>query len=277
MATISLASSGADMRRGNFPESIGWQESDTLLRIPATITEIPAFGCADMKNIRVVTIEPGSKLAKIGEYAFLGCCSLHTINLPDGLKDMRQDAFMDCNSLESIDLPNSLTSIPAEAFRGCTSMRSVRLPSRLSSIGKQAFIYCENLESIEFPESLKKIGDNAFSGCMALKEVSIPDRVTSLGCYVFSHCENLERFRLPRNPAQLGEQILSGCTSIRHIEALNPTPPTFECDSYLLDPRDPEDGPYTDLQVNVGSRSAYLRNPHWRHLLDNSQPSQPRR
>lgn len=272
IAILTLSSSAADMRRGNFPESLGWQQGDTLLVIPASVKAIPAFGCADMTDLREVRIEPGSKLTKIGEYAFMGCSALHIINLPSGLGDMQQDAFMDCTGLESISLPNSLTSLPAEAFRGCTSLRSVRFPSRLASIGKEAFIYCESLESIDLPKSLKKIGDNAFSGCNALKEVSIPDGVTSLGCYAFSHCEGLERFRLPRNSAQLGEQILSGCSAIRHIEAPNPTPPAFECDSYLLDPRDPEDGPYPGLTVSVGSRATYVRAPHWRHLLDNSQP-----
>ena len=56
-----------------------------------------------------------------------------------GLTSIRHYAFYGCSSLASVELPAGLTSIPAYAFSGCSSLASVVLPAGLEDIGDNAF------------------------------------------------------------------------------------------------------------------------------------------
>jgi hypothetical protein len=68
---------------------------------------------------------PGS-VTVIVEGAFIGCNSLKSIIIPEGILSIGVRAFMDCSSLASITIIN-VTSIGHEAFAGCTGLQSVEV------------------------------------------------------------------------------------------------------------------------------------------------------
>ena len=117
--------------------------------------------------IKRIQVEKG--VTSIGDFAFIGCCSL-----------------------ESIHIPNGITSIGDYAFSGCCSLGSIHIPDGVTSIGDSAFALCKNLESIRIPDGVTSIVNWAFAYCVNLKSISIPDGVTKIGWLAFSMCENLK-------------------------------------------------------------------------------------
>ena len=51
-------------------------------------------------------------------------------------------AFEGCRSLTSINIPSSVTSIGGYAFSDCSSLTSINIPSSVASIKMCAFSYC---------------------------------------------------------------------------------------------------------------------------------------
>ena len=55
-------------------------------------------------------------LTTIGNCAFLGCTSITTLTLPDGLTTIGNHAFNGCTSIATLTLPDGLTTIGDGAF-----------------------------------------------------------------------------------------------------------------------------------------------------------------
>lgn len=106
--------------------------------IAPSITEIKDGGdwtCAfsECSKLKTVTFEEGSKLTKIGKYAFAGCMSLSEINFPEGLKEIGDNAF-------SYKTSNGyLPTGRATLYYNLYSLKEITLPASLEKIGDGAF------------------------------------------------------------------------------------------------------------------------------------------
>ena len=78
----------------------------------------------------------------IGKYAFYGCRSLTSVNIPSSVTYIGERAFSGCRSLTSVNIPSSVTEIGMWVFSGCRSLTSVNIPSSVTRIGYAAFSYC---------------------------------------------------------------------------------------------------------------------------------------
>ena len=125
------------------------------------------------KKLESVTI--GSSVEKIGISAF-ACTNITSVVFEENstCSLIADYAFWGCESLESIDLPSSLKTIGKNAFEWCTNLTSVDFGenSTCSQIDDCAFKDCVNLESMDLPSSLTFIGKNAFENCTALTSVT---------------------------------------------------------------------------------------------------------
>ncbi len=107
-------------------------------------------------------------------------------------------AFYGCSSLTSVDIPNSVTTIGGYAFYGCSGLTSLKVES-----GNTVYDSRNNCNAIIetasntliagckttiIPNSVTSIGYNAFSGCTGLTNIDIPNSVTSIGDYAFYGC-----------------------------------------------------------------------------------------
>ena len=101
------------------------------------------------------------------------------------------NAFMGCSSLTSITIPEGVTSIGTTAFYGCTTLTTITIPKGVTSIGNSAFENCESLTSITIPEGVTSIGITAFCECFSLSSITIPESVTSIGEGAFYDCSSL--------------------------------------------------------------------------------------
>jgi hypothetical protein len=79
-----------------------------------------AGACKDI-DILIPKKYNGLPVTSIGEYAFSGCSSLTSIEIPDSVTSIGEGAFYYC-ALTSITIPDSVMSIGDYAFEGCSSL-----------------------------------------------------------------------------------------------------------------------------------------------------------
>ena len=153
----------------------------------------------------------------IADCAFLGCDSLTSITIPEGVTSIGYEAFYNCRSLTSIAIPDSVTSIGNGAFLGCDSLTSITIPEGVTGIGSSAFYNCDSLASIEIPDSVTSIGNEAFRNCSSLTSITIPDSVISVGDSAFSWCRSLTNITIPNSVISIGDYAFSSCASLASI------------------------------------------------------------
>lgn len=112
-----------------------------------------------------------STVNTIGEYAFMSCEHLKTIEMPSTVNEILTGAFNDCFNLTNFRMPSSVTTIGHGAFSGCSSLTEMEIPNSVTEIGEKAFYYCSGLVKLTLPSSAPKIGGEAFEGCDALKAI----------------------------------------------------------------------------------------------------------
>ncbi|MBP5420404.1 MAG: leucine-rich repeat domain-containing protein [Bacteroidales bacterium] len=272
-----------------FPESItsiGYQafsscSSLTSINIPESVTSIEsgAFsGCSSLTSINVdenntkydsrnncnaiIETESNTLIAgcqntiilesvtSIGGWAFSGCSSLSSINIPESVTSIGDWAFRNCSSLTSINIPSSVTSIGKQAFSYCGSLTSIKVdennttydsrnncnaiietasntliagcqntifPESVTSIGDAAFSYCRKLTSIVIPKEITSIGNEAFRSSSSLTNIVISESVTSIGDYVFYDCSSLISIAIPKGITSIGTSMFRGCSSLTSI------------------------------------------------------------
>ena len=98
----------------------------------------------------------------IGNSAFSGCNSLHTVHIPEGITAIGEYAFSWCGNLQDVHIPKSVTTIGDRAFLDCSKLQTVYVSAGVLAIGEYAFALCSSLQTVHIPESVTAIGDNVF-------------------------------------------------------------------------------------------------------------------
>ena len=188
----------------------------------------------------------------IGEYAFSGCSSLTSVNIPSSVTEIGQSAFSGCSSLTSVNIPSSVTKIGQSAFSDCSSLTNVNIPSSVRRIGYEAFYNCTSLTSVNIPSSVIWIDRAAFSNCSSLTNVNIPSSVTRIGNEVFSGCSSLTSVNIPSSMAEIGEKAFYDCKGLKSIYVFAEDVPTIGTDAF-----DGCDSKNCTLYVPNGTYDAY--------------------
>ena len=178
---------------------------------------------APWRNSGVKRIIIGDSVTTIGNYAFSGCSSLTSVNIPNSVTTIGEYAFRDCSSLTSVTIPNSVTTIGKSAFHGCSALISVTIPNSVTTIGDDAFSYCTSLTSVNIPNSVTTIGGEAFSGCSSLTSVTILNSVMTIGGEAFSGCSSLTSVTIPNSVTTIGSSAFTNNNA--KIIWLTNTPP----------------------------------------------------
>lgn len=153
---------------------------------------------------RIVGLQLGSAIEKVGEQAFAGLTALTELKFTESDSDTAGSmmigtaAFSDCTNLVKVTIPKYIGEIGNSAFSGCIKLMRLNLAEGIQTIGKQAFSGCTRLEGalesgslldkdeytytgpngatiilsdqnacLVIPESVMQIGEGAFEKCAA--------------------------------------------------------------------------------------------------------------
>ena len=206
------------------------------VEIPGTVLEIQAHAFHGCKNLRHVTVCEGSRLEKIGAYAFAGCSALETLSLPSGIGQIGKGAFFECRSLiqllfankkhgeEKISrvFPTAMIKLSRNTFAGCCSLLFVEFgaDSMLETIENGVFLGCGRLKKSILAGKVKTLGSYAFAHCKKLETVAFPqiDALKAIGSCAFMNCEALAYFQLPDQLEHIYERTFYGCAGLKLIK-----------------------------------------------------------
>ena len=177
------------------------------------------MGCESLKS---VTLPQG--LIHIWHSAFDGCTNLTDINLPDSLTEIDHWVFYDCNSLKSLTIPKSMTAIHYEAFQHCNGLESIIIPGNITVIGEFAFGNCSNLTDVTISEGVADIKEYAFSACSSLTTIKVEDGnavydsrencnaiIETTSNTLIAGCKNTI---IPESVTNIGANAFNGCSSL---------------------------------------------------------------
>jgi len=143
-------------------------------------------------NSNFTTLNIGSNVTTIPEYAFRMANLAGALVIPNSVTSIGNNAFASCWRLTSLTLPNSITSIEASAFSGCSGLiGTLTIPNSVTSIGVYAFAECTGLTEVIIPNSVTSIRNSAFFGCTGLTKIIIPSSVALIGQESFGNCRGL--------------------------------------------------------------------------------------
>ncbi len=206
------------------------------IEIPNTVLEIEAHAFQGCRNLRQVTIRAGSRLGKIGSYAFAGCSSLKTLSLPSSIVQIGIGAFAWCCSLEQLLFtymhhgeekygglfPEAIVKIAPFTFVGCSHLQNVEFGpnSMLETVEYGAFLGCNSLKKIIMTGNVRSLGHYCFAYCRALETAAFPqiDNMKNIGKCAFLHCEALVYFLFPSKIERLNVRTFYGCTSLKSVK-----------------------------------------------------------
>ena len=179
----------------------------------ASVTEIPFQAFENNEQLKTLDdLKQFPNLKRIGDFAFDGCKSLTSVDLPQ-VTAIYSYVFNKCTSLTSVNLPQ-VTAIYSDVFNKCTSLTSVNLP-QVTIIGDRAFYDCSSLTSINSPQ-VTMIGEAAFYSCTSVKSIDFPN-VATVGERAFSKCTSLTSVDWP-NLTELASSTFSVCTSLKTVK-----------------------------------------------------------
>lgn len=137
-------------------------------------------------SIKTVTIEEGSQLRSVSDYAFYNNTEFESINLPDTIEFIGHSAFGSCSKLSNIgsDLSN-VTRFEYGAFRGCSALPagSINLSKNNKYIDDQVFEYCGGISSFEVDDTIEYLGHSIFSGAANLETIIVNSKPQSFSSY----------------------------------------------------------------------------------------------
>lgn len=142
----------------------------------------------------------------------------HTIEVPEGVREIGPGAFKECLQLRSITLPESLVRIGDEAFRGCTGLRSIQLGPNVEHVGYSAFRDCVRLQSLVLDNPATVFAGRSFENCAALAQVSLPDECEEIFEASFNSCGSIVDFPFPSGLRVIGDSAFADCVGITHLQ-----------------------------------------------------------
>lgn len=144
-----------------------------------TVLEIADYAFLNNTAIENISFSNAKSIDVIGEFAFSGCTSLKSVNIPMTLDKIGYAAFMGCTSLTSVNISSNISEIKGQTFQNCTSLTEFTVPNSVGTISDFSFAGCTSLEKVVIPKTVKNISAKAFLNC---------DKLTIFG-YTNSYAE----------------------------------------------------------------------------------------
>ncbi|MFQ8862029.1 leucine-rich repeat protein [Alistipes putredinis] len=222
-------------------ESTFYGSSIVEIRIPTTMTEIPAYCFTECKNLERIFLH--DDISNIGKEAFFNCYALKSFTAPRSLTVLSDALFYNCESLSRVTLHDGITEFGTECFTFCTSLRELitnkddendsylAWPKALQTMGETVFAN-SGLEHVSIARTkLTEIPAHAFESCGNLSAVSLPLQVEKIGNQAFNSTA-IPDLELPATTKELGSSVFSGCKNLWRIVCKAITAPTIQANTF---------------------------------------------
>jgi len=123
----------------------------------------------------------GNGVENIGDFAFFGCFSLASVEIPASVTSIGNRAFYDCYYLKNIIIDEDNEYYSADDYGVLFNKDKTTLVQ----------YHASNTSSYKIPDTVTSIGDYAFYECGSIVDIMIPVSVTQIGDYAFCGCDNL--------------------------------------------------------------------------------------
>ena len=204
--------------------------------IPEGTTEIAkfAFSVEDETDMLAEVVIPYS-VHMIGEYAFKGRKKLSRINIPEGVKEIKDGTFADCGALTHLYIPASVTKIAVKAFHSSlVFLAAAYVPNFEVDADNAVYksingvLYSKDMthlirvpygfSDIEFrvPGSVEVIEPFAFEHNFSIKKVFLPPSVSYISSSAFANSVALESINL-ENVKTICPSAFSECKCLRSV------------------------------------------------------------
>lgn len=165
--------------------------TDAVTEFPFTLCEY--YGNTSKAILTGIILPNGIK--SLAANCFLGCESLASVTLPEGLETIGSSALQN-TAITSIDFPESLTTIDGYAFAGTKLEGELVIPARITfpstspnQYATATSVFSEtNITSVVW-ESASPIQNNTFRDCKALKTITINGNCTGIDFNAIYGCE----------------------------------------------------------------------------------------
>ena len=195
-----------------------------------TDLSVGKYAFRNCDDLETVTLEEGSRLATLGEGAFMGCKSLEAFSVPATMIKMGASVFADCTSLATIDFAadGKTLEFGANAFQNCTALTTVNLPANVSKI-PGVFAGCTSLSAVNVdPASTYFTSEDGvvydvdkteiiFFPSGKSGEYATPDTLTTINNGVFQNVKNITKMTISNSVTYIGSDAFNGA-SINNIE-----------------------------------------------------------
>lgn len=205
----SLASLTIEEGVKTLSESSFYGAAVKTIKIPSTITEIPAY-CFDASDIESIELHNG--ITSIGDAAFRNCSNLKALTIPGSVTRIGQWILE--NGAEGSSgnwIPNPNTSITVTIEEGATGLSikafwgapisTISIPSTIKEIPELCFA-SSSVKEVTTTGSIKTIGINAFLNCSDLKTFNLTG-VEIIGDGAFEHT-GITNVYIPASVAKVG-------------------------------------------------------------------------
>jgi len=186
------------------------------INLPNSLTTIGYGTFANCAKLEGITLPPNLNGLR---FAFFGCSSLTSVNIPGTCTRIEPSSFSGCTNLATVIINNGVQRIESYAFNGCAKLTSLNLPNSISEIGINAF-YNSGIVTINIPPLINKIDISVFSNCKDLKAITIPSNITSIMESAFKG-SGLENIIIPASVNYLGDSVFSQCLSLNSLSIQN--------------------------------------------------------
>ena len=212
------------------------------ITLPATVTSIANRAFEDNTNLR--TIDLGN-VQTVGNYAFLNCTNLVTVNGPENIVNLGSSSFNGCTSLKAFTIGAGCTADAAaiaKALGGCTALQSFEVEEGnpncraedgvlFNKEGTTLVSYmCNNKTEYSVPAGVTTIANGAFNNVgSTLTDLTIGNDVTNIGSELFlrNGASSLEHLTLGSKVESIGNSAFYNCANIRTVACDALTPPTI--------------------------------------------------
>ncbi len=181
------------------------------------------------ENEDITSIVLPDTVRNINECAFLGCASLSSVTLGEGVSilpgaffGIQDEAFVEYNGVRylgagenpyyycveliddrktSVTIHERTNYICGGAFAN-SDLVSVTIPDSVKEIGIRAFASCLYLKNADLGEGVEKICEMAFDNCRVMSDVTFSPEIQTILPNAFSACKKLKAVHYPASLSQ---------------------------------------------------------------------------